>query len=240
MSTRYPDRMAASVLNTEMPWTFSTSALCVSSFTRTLDCIPFPRRHPFTPAREMQWTTTRPDRSGGATVIPITRFSHTRSGFALRPAQLANGLVRCSYARDGNSMGSSDGGCEGGGLSSDYRGESGLPAMMRRSALTRNRWCDGGCGCAWGVTPEDRNGCRYNEIVLDGVTWTTRLPGIVEAIVLPINGVVNVDEGGDLTAARSLRQRFCQHFGLVHACVPVVTYDLHEAAARRTPFRRMA
>ena len=46
---------------------------------------------------------------------------------------------------------------------------------------------DGSC-CYGGVSAEDRGGCRYNEVVLDGFKYSSRLPQIIEAIFYPTNG----------------------------------------------------
>ena len=182
----YGDRMAGSVVNVQMPYTFSTSAI----------------------------------------------------GYVLRPTQVA-GAIRCSYALDGNSMGSYNGGCSGGGRDSGFDGEAGLEAMMQQSATHRDSWCPAGCGCAWGVTEEDRNGCRYNEIVFDGNLWAARLPHFIEAIFLPINGEVKTWEGGSRDFARDVRDRFVRTYGLSAQSVPVVTYDLEAAENGLAPFEQI-
>ena len=110
---------------------------------------------------------------------------------------------------------------------------------MRQSAGNRDRWCSGGCGCAWGVTAQDRNGCRYNEIVFDGHLWAARLPSIIEAIFLPINGEVNTWEGGSRDSARDVRDRFVWTYGLSAQSVPVLTYDLEAAESGLAPFNQI-
>lgn len=183
---QYADRMAASLITREMPYTFSTSAV----------------------------------------------------GFVLDPAQLTGGTIRCSYPRDGNSMNSADGGCAGGG---SLWGADGLPAMMEQSALVSQKWCDGGCGCAWGVSPDDRNGCRYNEVVLDGGLWAARLPEIIEAVFVPIHGKVNHWEGGNPQTARQVRDAFASAHGIYPTDrVPLLTYDLTKAEHGVAPFAQLA
>ena len=77
-------------------------------------------------------------------------------------------------------------------------------------------------------------------MVFDGDAWQARLPALVAAVFLPIHGDVKHWEGGDARSARDVRDRFAAQYGLHPAeRVPVLTYDLGEAAAGRAPFAEM-
>jgi hypothetical protein len=91
--------------------------------------------------------------------------------------------------------------------------------------------------CLWGApTIEDRSGCRYNEVVLNGWLYTQRLPGIVEAVFYPINGHVDHREG-DENNARDIHARFRSRYGLAAKNVPLLSFDVAAARDGQAPFR---
>ena len=89
-----------------------------------------------------------------------------------------------------------------------------------------------------------RSGCRYNEVVLDGDKWAARLPHIIEAFFVPVNGVVNVWEGvwpptpdARLETARRFHAAFLERYALSGLQVPLLAYDQRAAeSGSREPF----
>lgn len=190
-------------------------------------------------------------------------FSTSAIGFVLHPLHVA-GAVRCSYAKDGNSMNTEPGGCGGRDV---YMGGAALARMMLRDTPPWD-W-----HCSLGATPDDRSGCRYNEVrlrasnwsasvsmrrthrscvrtalgqvVIDGTLWSARLPAIVEAVFFPVHGVVKVWEGvwpedarAQLETARRVHQAFLSMYQRTALEVPLLSYD--QAVAERggeAPFK---
>lgn len=163
-------------------------------------------------------------------------YSTSAMGLVLSAALVqAAGVVRCSYWTDGNSMAASDLGCANNYGSMEWGG-AGLEATMRsqRQQLRWKDWCLGGAPAINGAgrppSTEDRSGCQYNEVVLDGNEWTAHLPQIVAAVFYPINGHVDAIEG-DAVRARSAHDAFTATYGLSSVdFAPLLTYDV--AAAR--------
>ena len=120
-------------------------------------------------------------------------------------------------------------GCGGG----CFWGRSQLSNMMHSHERSR-RW---GSACAWGPpTDRDRNGCMYNEVVLDGTEWKDHLPHVIEAVFYPVNGHVDHREG-DESAARSIHYKFLESFGLNGVGTPLLSFDVHKAQHSNThPF----
>ena len=109
-------------------------------------------------------------------------FSTSAIGFVFRPS-LVQDVIRCAYGRDGNSYNMPDHGCGW-----EHEPPDRIEAMMRS-----NEHLQYSGSCLWGApTIEDRSGCRYNEVVLNGWLYSQRLPRIVEAVFYPINGHVDV------------------------------------------------
>jgi hypothetical protein len=151
------------------------------------------------------------------------------------------GVVHCSYQTDGNSMGSGSGGC-GGATNILSWGREGLKEMMegQEGNLFWREWCLQGSpsinGASSPGTAEDRSGCQYNEVVLDGRLWTSNLPSIVQAVFYPVNGHVDTTEG-DVHRARAARGAFMDRFGLSQAeLAPLLTYDVGAARSGRAPW----
>lgn len=113
-----------------------------------------------------------------------------------------------------------------------FYGPDRLDDMMRTSQSTAYTG-----NCAWGQpSPEDRSGCRYNEIVFNGGQWTERLPSLVEALFYPINGHVDTWEG-DAGRARMLQQQFLHTYGIDADQVPLLTFDIQKARGGEAPFQ---
>ena len=89
--------------------------------------------------------------------------------------------------------------------------------------------------CLWGAPDvDDRSGCRYNELVLDGTKYVAALPSVIEAVFLPVRGPVHHREG-DEGSAREMHSRFIHAYRGVD--VPLLAFDVVEARAGRAPFR---
>ena len=208
-------------------------------------------------------------------------YSTSAVGVVLRP-DLAQGLIRCAYGRDGGSYNMGDHGC---GWGSDPPER--FDVMMR---YNQNQPYTG--YCLYGApTSEDRSGCRYNEeslatgcpaqclhatasyltgsvlevsspasllklvqraigippgahhrlltacsqVVLNGFEYSELLPQVVEAVIFPINGHVDVREG-DEASARNIRMHFVHKYGLSAAQVPLLSYDVAAARSGKAPF----
>lgn len=155
-------------------------------------------------------------------------FSSSAVGFVLNPTVLnRSAIIRCSFPLDGNTMGSHDQGCGRGA----YHGLERLVDMMQEQERERHH----GSLCAWGVSIEDRNGCRYNEVVLRGDVWRRMLPELIEAVYYPINGQVTHREG-DRHRAKQVHESFLHEFGLLASQIPLLTYDFFKAREGRAPF----
>ena len=153
-------------------------------------------------------------------------FSTSAIGLIVNP-QVASraGVLHCSYSFDGNSMHSRDGGCE------DQYGTMHWNANGLASTLQQQQgrlYWHGDC-VVQPASVNDRSGCQYNEIVLDGTIWTANLPEIVQAIYYPINGHVDHREGDQWRAATA-HADFVRIFGL-STFAPLLTWDV--AAAKR-------
>lgn len=89
-------------------------------------------------------------------------------------------------------------------------------------------WCHDGCACAAYSSAEERNGCRYNEIVLDAHVWSANLPALIEAVIYP---------PGQREMAMAMAEIFRrQYAGREGAEVTVLMFDQNEAEAARAPF----
>mgnify|MGYP006950465998 CR=1 FL=1 len=155
-------------------------------------------------------------------------FSTSAVGVVIRPDS-TGGLIRCAYPRDGNSMNTEPHGCGWGSMQPDQFAE-----MMRAS---QSNAYQSACAPSWlPPSAEDRSGCRYNEIVLDGYVWKQRLPFLVEAIFYPVGGHVDAWEG-DANRAREIQRNFVEAYGLALPDAPLLAYDIEEARAGRAPFR---
>jgi hypothetical protein len=160
-------------------------------------------------------------------------YSTSAVGFVLRPSELA---LWCSYPRDGNSMNEDDHGCGGHGTTGSF---DSLKSMMKY----HEKHLHFGTSCLWGAPDaEDRSGCRYNELVLDGERYAARLPFVIEAIFFPVNGVVHHEEGSE-SQARILHRRFARTYGMIEGecdgCAPpLLRFDVQDARnGKRPPFR---
>jgi len=173
-SGRFEDRLAASLVNSRLPYMYSTSA----------------------------------------------------TGFVLRPA-LAQGVIRCSYGRDGNSYNMQPHGCGWNSHPPDA-----FDDMMREN---EQKGYEGSC-CYGGVSAEDRGGCRYNEVVLDGWKYSEQLPNIIEAVFFPINGQVDKWEGSE-DSARDVHAKMLQQYDLSAAQLPLLSFDVEVARSGGEPFR---
>lgn len=76
----------------------------------------------------------------------------------------------------------------------------------------------------------------YNEVVLNGYSYSDHLPNIIEAIFYPVNGHVDTKEG-DANQARSIYQHFLSRYGLPPLRVPFLTFDVKAAENGLPPFR---
>ena len=175
------------------------------------------------------WTTGQYwDRMAGSLVnarVPYM-FSTSAVGFVLNPRALGS-MIRCSYPRDGNSMGAQQG-CGDGAM----WGLSELANMMRTHERTHH-WYD---ACAWGAPSEqDRSGCQYNEIVLKGDEWRRQLPQLIEAVFYPANGHVDHREG-DRNRAWQLHRSFLHAYRLSSDRCPLLKFDVRQAQSAHAPF----
>jgi len=169
-----------------------------------------------------------PDRMAGSIVnarVPWM-FSTSAVGFVLRPSQLGSGIIRCSYSRDGNSMGS----YQGCGYGAMWGGDQ-IANMMREQERSHH-WYG---ACAPNVGASDRNGCQYNEVVLDGNKWLNRLPNLIEAVFYPVNCHVDHREG-DRWKAQRVQAYFSQRYGIDTYRTPLLKYDCGHAREGREPF----
>ena len=84
---------------------------------------------------------------------------------------------------------------------------------------------------------EDRSGCRYNEVVLDGDKYASQLPHVIEAFFFPEHGPVHHHEG-DEGQARTVRHDFARAYGLGRdETPPLLAFDVMKARAGEPPFR---
>ena len=146
--------------------------------------------------------------------------------------------VRCSYWTDGNSANHEPHGCH-------RQSYSDLHSMMT-DQLKRFHGLDWGSErCVWGqASARDRSGCQYNEVVLEGAAWETRLPLTIEAVFYPVDG--NVDHWERVTGeANALHADFTQRHAAAAAAAtaggaapfpPLLTFSVAEARAGRAPF----
>lgn len=160
-------------------------------------------------------------------------FSTSAAGFVLNAENLGGTAIRCAYARDGDSMHQPHGCATWGNQC--YHGLAKFADMMRAHLQAVNH--PDCCGCAAGVTPDDRSRCAYNEIVLDGVHWTQELPSIIVGVFYPINGIVHVREGSQSSASR-LRSNFLRAYrgSISPEDAPLLAFDIAKARAREEPF----
>ena len=176
LAGRYADRMAGSVINSKLPYSFSSSAV----------------------------------------------------GFILDAYRMPDSIIRCAYHGDGNSMNTEPGGCDWGQAHDRWH----LQDMMWRS--NGYPYCSRcGCACCGDITPDDRNGCRYNEIVFDGHVWRESLPALIEAVWYPVNAIVHVVQG-DKGRAWRVRDAFAARYPGRE--LPVFEYDLRRAESGQSPF----
>ena len=125
-------------------------------------------------------------------------------------------------------------GTEPHGCGWESMGPERLAEMMRAS---QHNGYQSSCAPSWlPPSAEDRSGCRYNEIVLDGYVWKERLPRLIEAIFYPVGGHVDAWEG-DSNRARKMQRNFMNAYGLTQQDAPLLAYDVQEARAGRAPFR---
>lgn len=153
-------------------------------------------------------------------------YSTSAVGLVLNPESVQGG-VYCSYPRDGNSMGQGNHGCEDG---RNYPPER-LGAMLEQHQHAMH-WHK---TCLWSGEEQDeldRNGCQYNEVVLNAAHLLSRLPSACEAVFFPTNGVVHAAEG-DEQRARAVRASFERAF---HVRLPLLAFDVGEAGKGRPPF----
>ena len=154
-------------------------------------------------------------------------YSTSAVGFVLNPAEVS-GHILCAYPRDGGSMNKGNHGCGAG----NFHGRDFLLKMMRDQA-THTHYNK---ACLWGEPNEqDRSGCQYNELILDGQHYARRLPHVVQAFFYPIHGEVHFQEG-DAAVARQLHSRFLAQYKLSAEDVPLIAFDVAKARDGKAPF----
>ena len=165
-------------------------------------------------------------------------YSTSAVGFVLRPSDLQAGLW-CSYPRDGNSMNVADHGCAGKGAIGSFKS---LAKMM----VYHINHLKSGTSCLWGApNAADRSSCQYNEVVLNGELYASKLPYVIEAVFFPEGGQVHHREG-DESRARLVHRRFVQAYGHAYGPLrgvpapPLLAFDVQHAKSQRAPFREVS
>ena len=132
----------------------------------------------------------------------------------------------------GNSMNEGAHGCAGKGWVGSFRSLERMLEHHIAHGLHPSK------SCLWGAPDaEDRSGCRYNEVVLNGDAYAQRLPRVIEAFFFPENGPVHHREGEE-RQARILHRRFAIRYALSGSeAPPLLAFDVQLARNRRAPFR---
>jgi hypothetical protein len=144
-------------------------------------------------------------------------FNEKMSGFILSPYALepASTSVRCAYAYDAGTMGTT-GGCPAGrcdhtqNLDWCWWSGSQLQEMVNYHLHRRHK---GGCGL---------DNCDYNELILESTALSAALPTAIEAVFFPVGSA-----NGEAKARRVLRA-FKEAFGESVRTTPLVSYDLQK------------
>ena len=156
-------------------------------------------------------------------------YSTSAVGFVLNSADVKASSILCAYPRDGGSMNKGSHGC-GGGV--NFRGYDFLVKMM----LNQDQHVHYNKLCLWGEpNDEDRSGCQYNELVLDGAKYSQSLPHVIQAVFYPFNGPMHVREG-DAGDAQRLHVNFLANYRLSQEDVPLLAYDVGAARKGLPPF----
>lgn len=72
--------------------------------------------------------------------------------------------------------------------------------------------------------------------MLNSNAYTAALPGVVEAIFVPINGLVHHSEGGTKKASELRKSFLGRYWSNPPLKVPLLTFDVEEATHARAPF----
>lgn len=140
-------------------------------------------------------------------------------------------MIRCAYPFDGNSMGMGNEGCGGRSFPvTNFKGMMEQHACCPQSSHGK---------CAPYASADDRWGCQYNEVVINGYTWKHHLPHVIESVFFPVSCPVKRWEG-DRNKAVDIRDQFIKKFGLGRDDVPVLSFSCAEARAGRAPFKHVA
>lgn len=173
-------------------------------------------------------------------------YSNTAVGLVLEPAALERGnVVACACPRDCGTFAFAKHvplaqQCAGvnasaAGLRSHIYLAANLSRMLHAhedAFLHERASCTRGTHSA--ATARDRNGCRYNEVLLSASALERALPDAVEAMFYPVADAAEVDHSeGSPAAARKVREAFERAYG-VHR--PLVAFDVREARHGRPPF----
>ena len=150
-------------------------------------------------------------------------FDQAMGGFVVSSEALQpwTSSINCAYAFDAGTM--SGNGCPGVPCEWQSRPNycfwpgSRIQGMLEQHIARHGS--SSGCG---------QDQCNYNEIVVDGTAWKSRLPEVIEAVYFPLNSA-----GGE-RAARTVLADFCDAYGDRASGTPLVSYDL---ASPNAPFR---
>ena len=85
-------------------------------------------------------------------------------------------------------------------------------------------------------THSDRSGRKYNEVLLNGTTWTQNISETIDAVFYPINGLVNHEEGNEEIAIATHSQ-FLKQYNLGEDAYPLLTFDIFKAKLGEPPFQ---
>lgn len=149
-------------------------------------------------------------------------FDMTNGGFVLSPTQLepTSDSMYCAWAYDAGTMGMGSHGCEGRGhcteLSQTYCWWP--PSELKQMMLQQEHLGDE-CGAY---------DCKYNELMMNGDFWRSKLPTLIEAMFYPVGSSSGEQH------VRQVHADLLRTFGLNADSVPLLELDMSQLD---TPFR---